>query len=200
MPRWPVNEEDYQAQWIARIRAGCIVSPSGCWEWQGWKTNWGYAETAYHGKPTRIHRQMYIIIHKVMLTREQYVCHTCDVRHCVNPDHLWVGTNSDNQRDSSQKARHYESRRDCCEHGHEYTPENTSLKKCRPGQISRACKRCQLIRQRVKAGWTKEEAEAMPLVPAGRRTERGNFGRMVRMRTRAEEIAFQQSLLPEVVK
>ncbi len=34
------------------------------------------------------------------------VCHTCDVRNCVRPDHLWLGTQMENVQDSIKKGRH----------------------------------------------------------------------------------------------
>jgi len=33
-----------------------------------------------------------------------FVCHTCDVKRCINPDHLWLGTNRDNIKDAISKG------------------------------------------------------------------------------------------------
>lgn len=167
-----IPDSAYDDLWIARVQRRVVISETGCWLWQGCITpTWRYAQAGYRGKVIHVHRQMYSVVHKLQLTREQYVCHTCDVRHCVNPDHLWLGSNSDNQKDSGQKQRHYESRRNHCEHGHEYTPENTLMTHCRPGQVSRQCKTCARIRQRIKNGWPRELAESLPPLPRGHRVQ-----------------------------
>lgn len=170
----------YNERWLTRVRANCKVDDSGCWLWTGViHSIWGYAYTAYRGYPKPVHRQMYKVTHGVELARDQYVCHTCDVRHCVNPDHLWLGSNSDNQKDSSQKGRHYESRRACCESGHEFTPENTRIRPTKSGGVARICKQCERekyysagyrqvlaerrrISARIKRGWSPDEAKNKP--------------------------------------
>ncbi len=60
----------------------------------------------------------------------QIVCHTCDVKHCFNPDHLWVGTHQENTQDMMRKKRykvpmkgqHYSFVK--CEHCAEEVPSN----------------------------------------------------------------------------
>jgi hypothetical protein len=197
-----IPDATYDVLWIARVRSRVVVvSETGCWLWQGWITKlWGYAQVGYRGRPVHVHRKLYMVLHNVQLSRDQYVCHTCDVRHCVNPDHLWLGSNSDNQKDSSAKSRHYESRRTHCERGHEFSPENTIVRATMRGTPRRVCRICERIRYRISLGWTEEEAATTPRIPNGFRTERGETGRVLHVRTTAEEIAFKQSLLPEIVK
>lgn len=140
----------YDRRWLARVKAKTIVSEKGCWVWQGWVTKQGYGLTAHRRKAARVHRKTFEILHSVNLAFEQHVCHSCDVKLCCNPDHLWLGDNGANMLDLVNKGGHYWRNRTHCPKGHEYTPENTYVRPATAGQRagSRSCKECQRIRVR----------------------------------------------------
>lgn len=148
MPRWiPVSDEQARAQWIARIRAKCIVTERGCWYWPGHVTLKGYGQTTYPRRGNvMIHRQMYKSWHQVELTFEQQVCHSCDVTRCCNPDHLWLGTNVDNHKDKDAKGRNYFSNLTHCKRGREFTPDNTRVRTY-GRKTMRTCLACEKERQ-----------------------------------------------------
>jgi ribosome-binding protein aMBF1 (putative translation factor) len=88
-----------------------VVSEEGCWEYQGVIHGHGYGIISLRvsSRPTaalaaRAHRVSYAFYNGVD-PAEMHVCHKCDNRKCLNPDHLFLGTHQDNMRDKGVKGR-----------------------------------------------------------------------------------------------
>ena len=78
-----------------------------CWVWLGSKKgriNMDYGNFTFRGKGMMAHRASYNI-YKGEIPDGVLVLHKCDVPSCVNPDHLWLGSYLDNQRDKMAKGR-----------------------------------------------------------------------------------------------
>lgn len=75
------------------------------------------------------------------------VCHTCDNPPCCNPGHFFLGTHADNVHDCIAKGRTAGQKQTHCKHGHEFTPENTRLR--RDGRGKRMCRTCDRERERI---------------------------------------------------
>ena len=85
-----------------------VVSSTGCWEYQGRTDRGGYGEAGIVvdcvRKHYRVHRLAYFHRHGVD-PKHLLVCHHCDNPSCINPDHLYIGTNTDNMRDVVERGR-----------------------------------------------------------------------------------------------
>ncbi len=104
-------------------KATPIGTREACWEWQGHRVRDEYGSLKLDGKAIRVHRYSWIL-HNGQIPDGLFVLHRCDNPPCVNPDHLFLGTQSDNMLDMSLKQRNTRARlstdevlmiRDSCE-------------------------------------------------------------------------------------
>jgi hypothetical protein len=86
------------------IKAKTTIDKNGCWLWNGYVKKDGYAYSKYRGIQKKAHAFSYQTF-KGVIPKGMFVCHTCDVRHCINPKHLWIGTAKDNSIDCVKKGR-----------------------------------------------------------------------------------------------
>lgn len=94
-----------------------VEKSDGCWEWNAsiFKLT-GYGQFALEStRPINAHRMAWILEHGD-IPDGMNVCHHCDNRLCVNPAHLFLGSQQDNMIDMTEKGRHVGTR------GHKWTP------------------------------------------------------------------------------
>jgi hypothetical protein len=91
------------ARFWSRVNKNGPIHPiyGQCWTWTGLLSDKGYGRLGGFGNTHRISWR----IHYGEIPNGLHVCHKCDIPNCVNPDHLFIGTNADNVKDKVSKNR-----------------------------------------------------------------------------------------------
>lgn len=92
-------------QFLKAYRKLLTKNEKGCWIYTKSIQGSGYAQVHISGVMVLMHRLAYQVFIGPIPTK-MYVLHSCDVRNCVNPDHLFLGTPRDNMKDMVKKGRH----------------------------------------------------------------------------------------------
>ena len=124
-----------------------------CWNWKGSDDGHGYGEFWFEGKKWKAPRFSWVLNNGVPIPKGLLVCHKCDNPSCVNPNHLFLGTMSDNIMDCVKKGRHPhpigKGNSTHCPQGHPYSGDNLYVSP-RGERRCRTCQRVYSRRQELK--------------------------------------------------
>jgi len=102
-----LNETAYEHKMRLTKRFEKYIISNGdeyCWDWNGSKFTKGYGYMSFDGKIMQAHRVSFQLYYRE-IPKGLFVLHSCDVRECTNPKHLFLGTNIDNMGDMVRKGR-----------------------------------------------------------------------------------------------
>lgn len=110
-PNMDLGFEPANRDLFDRLRMRCELDADGCWIWTGstqssaQRPSGNHGGTSVDGTHMGTHRAMWVAVHGP-IPAGMAVCHECDKTLCICPTCLWLGTHTDNMRDSMAKGRH----------------------------------------------------------------------------------------------
>lgn len=112
-----------------------------CWPWSGQTNGGGYGVLPTHCGRIRATHFSLMLLSRPRPSARHGACHTCDNPICVNPAHLWWGTQRENMQDAKAKDRLFiPPRATECVNGHALTPDNLTKIDKRGYQQCRICR------------------------------------------------------------
>ena len=105
------------------------ATPSGCWEWSGYRSPDGYGAFQMFGKSWRAHRASHVLFIGE-IPEGYFILHSCDNPPCVNPAHLRAGTAKENTQDMVEKGRAGKHIHQKCPKGHVYDKMRGNSRAC----------------------------------------------------------------------
>lgn len=125
-----------------------VNKTDSCWLWTAALNSRDYGSFTYERKRMSAHRFSYMYF-VGELVPGLFVCHSCDVRHCVNPAHLFLGSAQDNHDDMISKGRSAFAKgasqyqvKSHCKRGHDFSVVGYRYGRKRDGREWRTCKKC----------------------------------------------------------
>jgi hypothetical protein len=135
------NKTNRERMPLATAIAMFADRPTDCWDWPGGYFHHGYGRVFHDGKQRLSHKVAYeVLVGPVPEGLE--LDHGCRNRRCFNPRHLEPVTHRVNSL-RSHNVGALNARKTHCKHGHEFTPQNTRMRKRRRG-LERVCRQCVL--------------------------------------------------------
>lgn len=137
------NRSKNPVERLNNIFLNTVIDSNDCSVWQGLASFSGakgqmpYAHISYKWKQYRGHRLVYELVYGE-IPAGIVVCHTCDNSLCLNPNHLFLGTQKDNMRDASKKKRFFNQTKTHCPRSHPLSGDNLYV----TSSGSRHCKIC----------------------------------------------------------
>ena len=103
---WPERDEKYLFEILKESYENHVIKKKGCWDWSGSFDRHGYGQIrcCRELKISKAHRASWIL-YRGEITGNLCVLHKCDNRKCTNPDHLYLGTQLENDRDRVERNR-----------------------------------------------------------------------------------------------
>ena len=139
---------------VDRFWSKVAKSDDGCWRWTGahYKNGYGFIHPPDERMKTNArsttgaHRFAWELTHRQSIPPGIEVMHACDVRDCVNPAHLRLGTHAENMADMRQKGRAKggQAPKPTCGRGHPMSGENVATR----ANGRRECRECRRVRDR----------------------------------------------------
>jgi hypothetical protein len=126
-----------------------IDAATNCWNWTGAISAGKYGSIYYQGRMQKAHRVTWLV-ERGPIPDGMDLDHLCRNTRCCNPVHLEPVTRAENLRRSPNMDRH--SHRTHCKRGHEFTPENTMIRKKMGWRSCRTCMRQHIRNWRAQNG------------------------------------------------